>query len=143
MLAPNTLLQNRYLVIRHLSRGGMGAVYLVKHQRLGKTFALKETFFSDDDQLRKAFEREAQLLANLDHPALPKVTDHFTEGESQYLVMEYIPREDLGAQLLASGKPFPVEQVLEWADQLLDALDYLHSNDPPIIHRDIKPPNLK
>lgn len=143
MLAPNTLLQNRYLVIRHLAKGGMGAVYLVKHQRLGKSFALKETFFSDDEQLRKAFEREAQLLANLDHPVLPKVIDHFTEGESQYLLMEYIPGEDLGAQLRSSGRPFAPDEVLHWADQLLDALDYLHTNEPPIIHRDIKPENLK
>lgn len=118
-------------------------MYLVKHQRLGKTFALKETFFSNDQQLRKAFEREAQLLANLDHPALPRVTDHFAEGESLYLVMEYIPGEDLGTQLEANEKPFPSMQVCEWADQLLDALEYLHTNDPPIIHRDIKPANLK
>lgn len=88
MLAPDTVLQNRYLVIRQLKKGGMGAVYLVKHQLLGKTFALKETFFSDNEELRKAFEHEAQLLAHLDHPVLPKVTDHFTEGESQYLLMQ-------------------------------------------------------
>lgn len=122
----------------------MGAVYLVKHQRLGKSFALKETLFSDDDeQLRKAFEREAQLLANLDHPALPKVTDHFTEGGSQFLLMGYVPGEDLGVQLRQRGGPCAVETVLEWADQLLDALEYLHAHDPPIIHRDIKPQNLK
>jgi serine/threonine protein kinase len=121
----------------------MGAVYLVKHERLGKTFALKETFFTDDELLRRAFEREAQLLANLDHPALPKVTDHFMEFENQFLLMEYIPGEDLGTQLRTRAGPFALDEVLEWADQLLDALEYLHTHDPPIIHRDIKPANLK
>src|SRR6266852_1595165 len=110
MLIPGSVLQNRYLVIRQLSKGGMGAVYLVKHERLGKTFALKETFFSDDELLRNAFEREAQLLANLDHPALPKVTDHFSEGGSQFLLMEYIPGEDLATQLQLRGCAFPPDE---------------------------------
>lgn len=94
MLTPNTILQNRYLIVRAIGQGGMGAVYLAKDQRLGSDVALKETFFKDD-RLRKAFEREARLLASLRHPALPKVIDHFSEADGQFLVMEFIPGDDL------------------------------------------------
>ena len=142
MLAPETLLQNRYLVLEHIGHGGMGAVYKATDQRFGSTVALKETFF-DDASLRRAFEREAHLLNRLRHPALPRVSDHFNEGDGQFLVMEYIHGEDLSEMLEKRGAAFPVEQVMGWADQLLDALDYLHTQEPPVIHRDIKPQNLK
>jgi serine/threonine protein kinase len=142
MLAPNTLLQNRYLIVRSIGRGGMGAVYLARDERLGHTVALKETFFVDE-RMRKAFEREARLLAHLRHAALPKVTDHFTEDGGQFLVMEFISGDDLQVLLAERGRPFAVEQVLVWGDELLKALDYLHKQDPPILHRDIKPSNLK
>ncbi len=142
MLAPNTLLQNRYLIIRSIGHGGMGAVYLARDQRLGHTVALKETFFTEE-RMRRAFEREARLLAHLRHPALPKVTDHFDEDGGQFIVMEFISGDDLEMLLAQRGEPFPVEQVLTWGDELLKALDYLHHQDPPILHRDIKPANLK
>ena len=120
----------------------MGAVYEAVDERLDSTIALKETFFADE-RLRKQFEREARLLARMHHPALPRVSDHFSEGEGQFLVMHFIGGDDLGAMSAKKGGPFPTEQVLVWADQLLDALDYLHTQDPQIIHRDIKPQNLK
>jgi len=142
MLAPNTLLQNRYLIVRLLGQGGMGAVYQAPDHRLGHTVALKQTFFTDEMML-KAFEREARLLASLRHPALPKVSDHFTETNGQFLVMEFIAGNDLMAMLEKRGGPFDADQVIEWGDQLLGALAYLHSQHPPIIHRDIKPQNLK
>ena len=142
MLAPNTLLQNRYQIIRSIGHGGMGAVYLARDQRLGHTVALKETFFTED-RMRRAFEREARLLAHLRHPALPKVTDHFDEDGGQFIVMEFISGEDLEMLLAQRGEAFPVEQVLAWGDGLLKALDYLHAQSPPILHRDIKPANLK
>jgi eukaryotic-like serine/threonine-protein kinase len=142
MLDVNTQLQGRYQIIRPVGEGGMGAVYLARDLRLGSTVALKETFFTDET-LRKAFEREARLLAGLRHSALPKVSDHFSEGAGQFLVMEFIPGEDLEELLKRRGSPFSPEEVLAWTDQLLDALDYLHTQDPPIIHRDIKPQNLK
>jgi serine/threonine protein kinase len=142
MLAPNTLLQNRYLIVRSIGHGGMGAVYLARDERLGNTVALKETFFTDE-RLRKAFEREARLLAHLRHPALPKVTDHFDEDGGQFIVMEFISGDDLEILLAQRGQAFAVEQVLAWGDELLKALDYLHRQDPPILHRDIKPANLK
>src|ERR1044071_2921753 len=142
MLTPDTVLQGRYRIVRQLGQGGMGAVYEAIDQRLDTTVALKETLFSDE-RLRKQFEREARLLARLHHPALPRVSDHFNEGEGQFLVMQYIAGEDLAAMLAQSNGPFPEEEVLRWADQLCDALDYLHTQDPQIIHRDIKPQNLK
>ncbi|MBI3653268.1 MAG: SUMF1/EgtB/PvdO family nonheme iron enzyme [Acidobacteria bacterium] len=151
MLEANTLLQNRYQIIRPIGQGGMGTVYLAKDLRLDNTVALKESIFNDEKML-KAFEQEARLLAGLRHSALPKVSDHFTEGESTFLVMDYIAGNDLGEILLkrkqrlepiGKAKPFEVEEVLGWAEQLLDALDYLHTRSSPIIHRDIKPQNLK
>src|SRR4051812_35571017 len=143
MLSPDSILQHRYRIVRHLGQGGMGTVYEAIDERLDNTVALKETLFTDE-RLRKQFEREARLLARLHHPALPKVFDHFTEGEGQFLVMQFVPGEDLWEMLRErKGEPFPVEEVLTWGEQLLDALDYLHTQDPSIIHRDIKPQNLK
>jgi eukaryotic-like serine/threonine-protein kinase len=142
MLTPETILQGRYLIVRQLGQGGMGAVYEAIDQRLDTTVALKETLFSEE-RLRKQFEREARLLARLHHPALPRVSDHFSEGDGQFLVMQYIPGDDLSEKMARKRGPFPTDQVLTWADQLLDALDYLHTQDPQIVHRDIKPQNLK
>src|SRR5213082_1366226 len=138
MIAPGTVLQNRYAVERQIGEGGMGAVYVATDRRFGSTVALKETFF-DDSSLRKAFEREARLLNHLRHAALPKVSDHFTEGDGQFLVMEFIEGFDLGALLKKRCGAFPVADVLAWADDLLDVLDYLHKQRPPVVHRDIKP----
>jgi eukaryotic-like serine/threonine-protein kinase len=142
MLSPETILQGRYRIIRELGQGGMGAVYEALDQRLDTTVALKETLFTDE-KLRKQFEREARLLARLHHQALPRVSDHFNEGDGQFLVMQYVAGDDLSAMLTQRNGPFPQEEVLRWADQLCDALDYLHTQDPEIIHRDIKPQNLK
>jgi eukaryotic-like serine/threonine-protein kinase len=142
MLESGTVLQNRYEIIKPIGQGGMGAVYLARDQRLGNTIALKETFFNDQMML-SAFEREARLLAGLRHAALPKVMDHFDEDNGQFLVMEFIPGEDLQDLLEGATEAFQTEEVLQWADQILDALDFLHSQNPQIIHRDIKPQNLK
>lgn len=142
MLEPNTILQGRYLVIRQLGQGGMGTVYEALDQRLSSIVALKETVV-DTSEMRRAFEREAALLANLRHPSLPKVIDYFIEGDTQVLVMEYIPGNDLAELLTLRGRAFPTDEVLRWADVVLNALEFLHSRTPPIIHRDIKPGNLK
>lgn len=141
MLTPNTLLQNRYLILSSIGQGGMGTVYEAKDQRLGKTVAIKETFFTDR-KLRKAFEREAQLLANLHHPALPVVSDYFSEQDSLFLVMQFVAGADLSSLVKEKGK-IEVEEVLRYGQQLLDILTYLHTQEPPIIHRDIKPANIK
>ena len=141
MLTTDTILQKRYRILRPLGQGGMGAVYEAFDERLSRNVALKETLV-ETDELRRAFERESRLLANLRHPALPKVLDHFSEGAGLFLVMEFIPGDDLGV-MLEQGRTFMPREVLPWADQLLDALEYLHRLDQPVLHRDIKPANLK
>jgi DNA segregation ATPase FtsK/SpoIIIE-like protein len=120
----------------------MGTVYEALDERLSRNVALKETHV-EGHEMRRAFEREARLLANLQHPSLPRVLDHFSERDSQFLVIELIQGEDLSKMLEKQGGPFPLEEVLPWADQLLNALEYLHGHEPPIVHRDIKPANLK
>ena len=141
-LAPDTLLQDRYRIVRQLGRGGMGAVYEALDERLEITVALKETL-SSEESMRRQFEREARLLAGMQHPALPRVSDHFVEGNRAFLVMEFIGGVDLAKIIAQQPGPFPRDQVIAWADQLLDALIYLHSRDRQVIHRDIKPHNLK
>jgi serine/threonine protein kinase len=141
-LAADIVIQERYRIVRLIGQGGMGAVYEAIDERLGKTVALKQTLVSNL-QTDKAFEREAKLLASLHHVALPDVTDYFSADKGLFLVMEFISGEDLGTLLAQRKEPFAVEYVLRWADQLLDALDYLHTQPSPIIHRDIKPQNLK
>src|SRR5204863_6703521 len=129
MLSSGTILQRRYRIVRKLGQGGMGAVYEAVDQRLDTVVALKETLFTDE-KLRKQFEREARLLARMHHPALPRVSDHFNEGDGQFLVMQYIAGDDLSEMLAARNAPFSEAEVARWADQLGDALDYLHTQDP-------------
>ena len=142
MIETGTTLQQRYKIDRQIGQGGMGAVYVATDERFGSTVAIKETLCMDDN-FRKAIEREARLLNSLKHSALPRVSDHFEENDSMFLVMEYIPGEDLCCVLDERGEPFPVDEMLRWGDQLLDALDFLHNQEIPVIHRDIKPHNLK
>ncbi len=140
MLEQGKILQERYRIERQVGQGGMGSVYLATDDRFHSTVAIKAAYVLDDN-FKKAFAREARLLNSLKHSALPKVTDHFVEDNSQYLVMEYIGGDDLFEKMRKTGQPFPVESVLNWAEQLLDALEYLHNQG--IVHRDIKPQNLK
>lgn len=142
MLTPDTLLQNRYRIKHMLGKGGEGAVYFAIDEQLNTEVALKECVIIDNRLLRQ-FERVANMLGSLDHPALPKVYGHFSENNTQFLVMEYIAGDDLLETRAKRGSAFSPDEVLEWADQLLDALEYLHSQHPPIIHRDIKPQNIK
>lgn len=140
-LKPATFLHNRYKIIRLLGQGGMGAVYLAKDSALDHEVAVK---VNQDPNPYAAgqFIAEARLLATLRHAHLPRVIDYFIEGASQFLVMDYIPGDDLKTLSEKMGA-MPVEMVLKWVEQLGSALIYLHRQSPPIIHRDIKPANLK
>lgn len=131
----------------------MGSVYRAEDLRLpGRICAIKEVQPDPNasdvliDQLQHQFLQEASILAQLDHPNLPKVSDFFAEEEREYLVMDYVPGQDL-KQILdearRNGRFLPEKQVLQWAQQIMDALAYLHRQDPPILHRDIKPANIK
>jgi eukaryotic-like serine/threonine-protein kinase len=148
-LIADMVIHGRYQIIRPVGSGGMGAVYEALDTRLGARVALKwlqpppGVSELQTRVLLRAFEREARILARLRHAALPGVTDFFGDDAGQYLVLQYIPGDDLAELLAERGVPFALEQVLEWADALLDALEYLHSRRPPILHRDIKPQNLK
>ncbi|MEW5872486.1 MAG: serine/threonine-protein kinase [Chloroflexota bacterium] len=142
-LSPGQILDNRYRVVKLLGQGGFGAVYRVWDTRMDRPMALKENLEISPEAQRQ-FKREAQILFDLTHPNLPKVIDCFSvPGQGQYLVMEFVDGEDLGAMLLRVGGPLPETQVLRWIEQICDALSYLHSRNPSIIHRDIKPANIK
>jgi serine/threonine protein kinase len=142
MLTPDTIIDRRYRILRPIGKGGMGAVYKVTDERLGRTLALKQMTVTGE-KFAQAFKQEARLLARLSHPGLPQVYDHFSDPQGQFLVMEYIPGPDLREALTVHQKPFVVEEVLRLADQLLDVLEYLHTQPEPVIHRDIKPANIK
>jgi serine/threonine protein kinase len=142
MIKAGEILQGRYRIERQIGAGGMGAVFVATDERFGSTVAIKETLFTDE-RLLKAFEREARLLNSLRHTALPKVSDHFVDENGQFIVMEYIAGDDLAEMMEKRDGAFALADVLTWADQLLDALDFLHTQEMPVIHRDIKPQNLK
>ncbi|MEZ5425765.1 MAG: protein kinase [Pyrinomonadaceae bacterium] len=142
MIEAGKILQDRYRLEKQIGQGGMGTVFVATDQRFGSTVAIKQTFF-EEENLNKAFEREGRLLNGLKHPALPKVSDYFSQEGSQFIVMEFIAGQDLSETMERSEEPFPVEKVLDWTDQLCDALNYLHNQEVPVIHRDIKPQNLK
>ena len=152
-LAPGTVLRSRYRVTELVGEGGMGAVYRAEDLLLeGRLCALKEIApdLGADQPLiteaRDQFYREASTLARLDHPNLPKVSDYFSDSGREYLVMDFVPGKDLRQlmeEALVQGKFLPEEQVLRWAEQLCDALEYLHALQPPVLHRDIKPGNIK
>lgn len=151
MLAINEVLRGRYRINKQLGRGGMGAVYEAYDNVFDTTVALKEILIDltkvatpkQQQMMRAAFEREAKILAMVKHEAFPHVRDYFVEVDRQYLVMELVDGEDLASLLERRQAAFPLGNVLHWMNQLLDALDYLHTLNPPVIHRDIKPQNLK
>ena len=152
-LKTGEVLRSRYKIQRIIGQGGMGCIYLADDLRLeGRQCALKEV--ENDRSLppellreaRDQFLREATVLARLDHPNLPKVSDFFSVGNRDYLVMDFVPGKDLRTLMLEAKQAstfLPEADVLNWAGQLCDALIYLHSQEPPILHRDIKPSNLK
>lgn len=152
-LKADDVLRSRYRIIRIIGQGGMGSIYLADDLRLeGRLCALKEVEHDRSmpaemlKQAREQFLREATVLARLDHPNLPKVSDFFSSGGRDYLVMDFVPGKDLRTLMNEARQKsefLPERDVLNWASQLADALSYMHSQNPPILHRDIKPGNLK
>jgi len=152
-LTPGTVLRDRYQINKIIGQGGMGCIYLAEDLRLeGRLCAVKEVEYDRAlpkemlVEARAQFQREATILARLDHPNLPKVSDSFLEGDRDYLIMDFVPGKDLRELILEARQEktfIPEEKVLDWAKQIGSALKYLHNQDQPILHRDIKPSNLK
>jgi serine/threonine protein kinase len=141
--APGQILHNRYRIVRFLSQGGFGSVYRAWDTKLNGPCAIKESL-DTSEAAQQQFNREATMLFNLRHSNLPKVFDAFSvPGQGQYLVMEFIEGEDLQQILDRTGGPLPEAQVLPWIVQVCDALAYLHTRTRPIIHRDVKPANVR
>jgi len=139
MLSPGILLQNRYQIIDHLGGGGMGDVYRAYARHLGSKIVVVKENRGGDPQM---FQREAHLLAALNHPNLPRVLDHFVEANGvQYLVMDYIEGQNLEEAVKQHGALLQ-HAALERLNQIFDAVNYLHRQTPPLIHRDIKPQNI-
>jgi outer membrane protein assembly factor BamB/tRNA A-37 threonylcarbamoyl transferase component Bud32 len=154
-LKPGALLQNRYSILRVLGVGGMGSVYQARDMRFPnvvKYAAVKEIINIADPSMRemvvRIFEREANTLASLDHPAIPKIYDYFNQGDRSFLVMEFIDGKDLEAHLNEASGHLEEEVVVNWAIELCDVLSYLHnhkdkdSKPDPLIFRDLKPSNI-
>jgi tetratricopeptide (TPR) repeat protein/tRNA A-37 threonylcarbamoyl transferase component Bud32 len=148
-LPEQTLISGRYQLEARVGQGGMGAVYKAFDTRFNnRPIAIKEMSRNGLSALQiqeaeDAFERESRILADLLHPNLPRIYDHFTENERSYLVMDFIEGQTLEDYLeKANGSPLPLDQVIEWGEQVCDVLSYLHNHPPPIIFRDLKPANV-
>lgn len=153
ILAAETVLRARYKILDLVGQGGMGAVYQAEDLRLtGRRCAIKEVVpvpnasAEYQEQAQIAFQREASVLARLDHINLPKVSDYFSIQERDYLVMDFVPGQDL-REIIEHARfdnQFLAEKdVLNWAEQIINALAYLHQQDPAVLHRDLKPSNIK
>jgi len=152
-LPKGEILHKRYKVVKIIGQGGMGCIYLAEDNRLkGRFCAIKEVEYDRSlgttliRESREQFKKEATILAKLDHPNLPKVSDYFSQKSRDYLVMDFIPGDDLRTMIATAKQDnrfLKTKDILNWAKQLGDALTYLHSQNPPILHRDIKPSNLK
>lgn len=153
VVVPAAILHDRYKIEKVIGQGGSGNIYLASDLRLsGRQCAVKQVSY--DPQLtqnllsesRDQFLREATVLGRLDHPNLPKVSDFFSIEESDFLVMDYVPGDDLRvliAKAANENRFLSESEVLNWAMQIGDALEYMHTQQPSVVHRDIKPSNIK
>lgn len=139
------VIDNKYEVLKEIGKGGMSTVYLAMDKRLNKQWAVKEIKKVANDKNNEIVVQslliEANMMKKLDHPSLPRIVDIIDNGKTIYVVMDYIEGESLD-KILASSGAQPQEKVIEWAKQLCDVLRYLHSQNPPIIYRDMKPANV-
>ena len=148
MLDQGTVLSQRYRIGGVLGQGGMGAVYLADAEALGgKKVAVKEMVPwglppGELEQAVTQFKKEAAFLAGLEHPNVVRVTDFFVEDGKHYLVMDYIHGETLQEKMTGRGRPFHWYELCGWVESLMDVLEYLHNQSPPIIFRDLKPSNI-
>lgn len=141
-LSQGQTINNRYQIADLIGQGGFGAVYRAWDASLNQPCAIKENFDTSAEAQRQ-FQREAVMVASLRHPNLPRVTDHFfIPNQGQYLVMDFVDGHNLGDILAQRGSHLKEDEVIPWIEQVCDALTYLHSRNPPIIHRDIKPQNI-
>ncbi len=147
-LEDGALLNERYRIIRVIGQGGMGTVYRAEHERLKSVVAVKEIRATPSENTAhrvtlEQYEREAQFLVRLNHPNLPKVTDAFVDSDRFYLVMDFVEGATLDHCLrMGGGKPIDPGTVVNLAIEIVDVLRYLHSQNPPIIFRDLKPSNV-
>ena len=144
MTKEGTVLDGKYEILKEIGRGGMSIVYLARDNRLNKQWAVKEIKNDGSksaETLLKGLEREANILKNVDHPVLPRIVDIINRKGTIYVVMDFIEGTNLSDKLKEEGAQ-PQETVIEWARQLASALDYLHSMNPPVIYRDMKPSNV-
>ncbi len=152
-LEPGTVMHDRYKIVGLVGQGGAGAVYCAEDVRLAGRVTAVKAIHPDPiasptarAEAQEQFRREASTLAQLDHPVLPKVSDYFVVDGVDFLIMDFVSGPDLRQvveEVRSAGAFLPEGRVLGWAEQLLDALGYLHGRDPPVIHRDIKPENIK
>ncbi len=141
-LSTGSILHNRYRILSILGQGGMGAVYRAHDNNLEIEVAVKENQFLSDEYSRQ-FRREASTLASLRHPNLPRVIDYFVvPGQGQYLIMDYIEGEDLRQRIERENR-IPEQEVVLIGAYICDAIDYLHRRNPTVVHRDLKPGNIK
>ncbi len=142
-LEINSLFQERYRVTEKIQQSGMGTLYLARDEVLDIQVAIKENLYTTEEFSRQ-FHREATILGKLRHPNLPRIIDHFSlENSGEFLVMDYIPGNDLRDRLVHAKEPLKPEEAVLIGVTICDALIYLHSQNPPVIHRDIKPANIR
>lgn len=145
MTKPGTILEGKYEILKEIGRGGMSYIYLAMDTRLNKQWAVKEVKKNANNQQNQLVVQslitEANLMKKLNHPSFPRIVDILEEENTIYVVMDYVEGESLESTVKLSGRQSE-DDVIDWAIQLCDALEYLHTRKPPIVHRDIKPANI-
>lgn len=145
MIKIHDVINGKYEILKEIGHGGMSTVYLAMDKNLNKQWAVKEIRKNGNDandlSVVNSLQAEADLMKKLDHPALPRIVDIINDAETICIIMDYIEGETL-EKIISEYGAQPEETVIGWAMQLCDALQYLHSQKPPIIYRDMKPANV-